>query len=184
MQRSSQQKEHVMHWSNRWLSAVFTAAATLAAPAVFAQGQGDPRGPYLSGGVGVNNDSNTVWNVTGGYQMHRNFAVELGYSDLGRVTINGHPLDASALELSALGIIPLNETFSVYGKLGAYTGLAKGDGFDERHGNVLFGVGGEYAATRDLGVRLQWQRYSGFGGGGIGTKDQDVLSLNAVYHFR
>jgi OOP family OmpA-OmpF porin len=177
-------KEQAMHRSNWWLKAAATAAVVLAAPAALAQAQSDVRGPYLSGGVGVNTDSELVWNLTGGYRLHRNFAAEVAYTDLGKITINGHPLDSRALEIAALGIIPLSEAFSVYARLGAYSGRAKGDGFDEKHGNILFGAGGEYAATRDLGVRVQWQRYSDFGGGGIGTKDQDVFTVNGVYYFR
>jgi hypothetical protein len=177
------EKEQVMHRTNQWLKVAAAAAALFAAPAAFAQAQSDVRAPYISGGVGINNDSELLWNLTAGYRVHRNFAVELGYTDLGKVTVNGHPLDGSALEVAALGIIPLSDALSVYARLGAYSGRAKGDGFDERHGDVLFGAGGEYAATRDLGVRVQWQRYSGFGGGGIGTKDQDVFSINGVYYF-
>lgn len=173
-----------MQVSRLWLNAASAAAVILAAPAAFAQAQTDARAPYVAGGLGFNGDGETVWNLIGGYRLHRNFAVELGYTDLGKTTINGHPLDSSALDAAVLGIIPLNDSFSVYGKLGAYRGRAKGDGFDEKHGNILFGVGGEYAATRDFGVRVQWQRYSRFGGGGIGTRDEDVFLLNGVYHFR
>jgi hypothetical protein len=178
-----------MSSSNRWLKAALAAAVLLGAPAI-AQAQSDARGtdargPYVGGGIGMGSDSNTVWNLIAGYRLHRNIALELGYSDFRDMNINGHPLNNSnAIELSALGILPLNDTFSVYGRLGAYRGQAKGDGFDEKHGDLLVGAGAEYAATRDLGVRVQWSRFSGFGGGGLGSKDQDVFSLNGVYYFR
>jgi hypothetical protein len=36
-----------------------------------------------------------------------------------------------------------------------------------------------------VGVRLEWQRYTDFGGGALGrVSDQDVLWLNAIYRFR
>jgi hypothetical protein len=34
-------------------------------------------------------------------------------------------------------------------------------------------------------VRLEWQRYTDFGGGALGgVSDQDVITLGAIYRFR
>ncbi len=170
---------------NRWLKGALVCAAALASSAALGQAQNEARGPYLGAGIGGGNDMDGAWNLIAGYRVHRNVAVELGYTDLRRLNINGHQLDdGTAIELSALGILPLNESFSVFGRLGGYRGRAKGDGFDEKHGDLTFGAGGEFLATRDLGVRVQWQRYTGFGGGGLGSKDEDVFLVNGVYYFR
>jgi OOP family OmpA-OmpF porin len=171
---------------DRWFKAAALAAVSLAAVPAFAQTtETELRGPYIGGGIGTGSDTDTTWNLVAGWRLHRNVAVELGYTDLRNLNLNGQPLDKSnTVELSALGILPLNEKFSVFGRLGGYHGQAKGSGFDEKHDDLLFGAGGEFAATRDLGVRLQWTRYSGFGGGGLGSKDEDLLSLNGIYYFR
>jgi hypothetical protein len=170
---------------NRWLkAAVFTAAAA-ASTVVLGQAQNEARGPYFGGGIGGGTDVDGVWSLLAGYRLHRNIAVEGAYTDLRRLKLNGQQLDdGTAFELSALGILPLNESFSVFGRLGGYRGRAKGNGFDEKHGDLTFGAGGEFLATSDLGVRVQWQRYAGFGGGGLGSKDEDVLLLNGIYYFR
>lgn len=169
----------------RWLAA--TAALTgvaLSAPA-FAQMQADERVPYLGGGLAVNDDEESVWRLFGGYRAHRNFAVELGYIDLGDMTIAGTTANTSVWELVGLGIYPLNERFSVFGKLGAYRGTAKGAGITERRNDLTFGLGGQYDVGRNLGVRLEWQRYTDFGGGGFGgVTDQDVIGVSALYRFR
>jgi hypothetical protein len=74
----------------------------------------EERGLHLGGGLGANDDSESVWRLFGGYRAHRNLAV-----------------------------------------------------------------------SRNLGVRLEWQRYTDFGGGGFGgVSDQDVISVNAIYRFR
>jgi len=171
---------------NRWFKAAALTLTSLAVVPAFAQTtQSNLRGPYIGGGIGASSDTDTTWNLVAGYRLHPNVAVELGYTDLHNLNLGGQPLNKSnAVELSALGILPLNERFSLFGRLGGYRGQAKGNGFDEKHSDLLVGAGGELAVTGDLGVRVQWTRYAGFGGGGLGSKDQDVLSLNGIYYFR
>ena len=173
----------------RWMAAGAAAAGiTLTVPA-FAQMTADlpqeERGLYLGGGLGLNDDTESVWRLFGGYRAHRNLAVELGYIDLGKMTLGGRPADGEAWELVGLGIAPLNEQFSVYGKLGGYRGEARGGGIIETRNDLTFGFGAQYDVNRNLGVRLEWQRYTDFGGGGFGAvEDQDVVSVNAIYTFR
>lgn len=171
----------------------FIAAATAALTAAFAapalgQMRADLehyRAPYIGGGLGVNDDTESVWRVFAGYRANRNFAVELGYVDLGDITINGRPANTSAWELVGLGLMPLNETVSLYGKAGFYRGQAKGGGITERRTDLTFGFGGQYEVSRNVGVRLEWQRYTDFGGGGFGgVTDNDLISVNAIYRFR
>jgi OmpA-OmpF porin, OOP family len=173
----------------RWMAAGAAAAGMALALPAFAQMRADlpqeDRGLYLGGGLGANDDSESVWRLFGGYRAHRNLAVELGYIDLGDMTINGRPANAEAWELVALGIAPLNEEFALYGKLGGYRGEANGGGISETRNDLTFGFGAQYEVSRNLGVRLEWQRYTDFGGGPFGgVSDQDVISLNALYRFR
>lgn len=173
----------------RWMAAGAAAAGMALALPAFAQMRADlpqeDHGLYLGGGLGANDDSESVWRLFGGYRVHRNLAVELGYIDLGDMTINGRPANAEAWELVALGIAPLSEQFSLYGKLGGYRGEARGGGIKETRNDLTFGFGGQYDVSRNLGVRLEWQRYTDFGGGGFGgVSDQDVISVNAIYRFR
>ena len=171
----------------RWISATAALAAAFAAPAL-GQMRADveePRGMYLGGGLGVNDDTKSVWRLFGGYRFTRNFAAEFGYVDVGQATINGRSANTSAWELVALGIAPMGERFSLYGKLGGYRGVAKGGGITSRRTDLTFGLGAQYDVDRNLGVRVEWQRYTDFGGGGFGgVLDQDVVSLNAIYRFR
>jgi OOP family OmpA-OmpF porin len=172
----------------RWMAGAAAAGMALALPAL-AQMRADPpqeeRALYLGGGLGANDDSESVWRLFGGYQAHSNLAVEFGYIDLGEMTINGRAANGEAWELVALGIAPLGERFALYGKLGGYRGEARGGGITETRNDLTFGFGGQYDVNRNLGVRLEWQRYTDYGGGGFGgVSDQDVISVNAIYRFR
>jgi OOP family OmpA-OmpF porin len=171
-------RKHVM------VAAAAAAGIALAGPAL-GQAQFATPGFYAGGGVGSNDDSEWLLRLFGGYQLHRNIAVELGYTNIGDVTIASQPAKAEAWEVAALGIIPLSELFSIYTKLGAYRGEAKGDGRKEKHNDLLFGVGGQFDLAPNVGLRLEWQRYTDFGGGGFGgASDLDVVSLNALWRFR
>lgn len=147
--------------------------------------QAPERAPYFGGSIGMNDDEEATWRLFGGYQVHRNFAVELGYADLGDMNIGGRGVNSEAWDLVAVGILPVFEGLSVLGKLGAYRGEARGSGLSERRTDLTWGVGAQYDMTRNLGVRLEWQRYTDFGRGAFGAGgDQDVLSLGAIYRFR
>src|SRR5690606_4871386 len=63
-------------------------------------------------------DEDTAFSVFGGYQFHRNFALELGYTDFGKLEPRGEGanLEASSVSLAAVGILPFTEKFSGYAK--------------------------------------------------------------------
>src|SRR3954452_22261851 len=76
-------------------------------------------------GPGVScEDTDTAFKIFGGYQINRNFGVELGYTDLGKVEASGGGVTASietrAFELVGVGRYPINTQFPIYGKLALY----------------------------------------------------------------
>lgn len=170
---------------NSLLAATLISAAALACGPAAAQMQAqDQRAPYVGGSLGIN-DGESAWRLFGGYRAHRNAAIEFGYADLGEMNIGGNAVNSDAWELSALGILPFGERVSAYGRLGFYRGEARGGGITETNTDLTFGLGAQYDVNRNIGVRLEWQRYSDFGGGAFGAvSDEDVVWLNAVYRFR
>jgi OOP family OmpA-OmpF porin len=161
------------------------AAAAAANPAAAQYSLGEEPGFYAGATFGINSDDETAWRLLGGYQVNRNFALELGYHDLGRHNIAGFPLESNAVEVLGIGRLPLNEQAAVYGKLGGYRSTSKGGGADETHHDITFGIGFEYALSQSLAARGEWQRYRALGGGAISqTSDLDVYSVGAIYRFR
>ena len=161
------------------------AAALAAGPAAAQYSLGEEPGFYAGATLGMNGDDEMAWRLFGGYQANRNFALELGYHDLGKHNIAGFPLESDAVEVLGVGRLPLNEQAALYGKLGGYRSTSKGGGANERQVDITFGVGFEYALSQNLAARGAWQRYHGLGGGAIGqTGDLDVYSVGANYRFR
>jgi OOP family OmpA-OmpF porin len=151
-------------------------------------------------------DKDSSWKIFGGYQINRNFAVELGYSDLGAVTASTpsfvlFPLvipaatltiEAKAWELVAIGSVPLADRFSVFGKAGLYRadtdtrvdfGAAGSTTESDSNTDLTFGVGLRYDFTRNFGVRAEWQFYSAVAAGFGEESDVDVMSVGLVWKF-
>jgi opacity protein-like surface antigen len=91
---------------------------------------------------------------------------------------------------SVLGILPIGERFSVYGRAGLSLLNAKGtaritvDGESQRasqssqKSDAMFGVGAEYSLTRHFAIRLAWDRYFDVGTENVaGDTDADLFSL-------
>lgn len=106
------------------LGLLTTSMATLAA-------SWDPT-PILGLGVGrvtIETDevglkgSSTAWEIFGGIEFNRYFALEAGYMDGGKIkdTVLGAVVEAdtTAFTVSAVGTIPINDVLGIYGRAGA-----------------------------------------------------------------
>lgn len=148
-----------------------TLAAVLLAGASVAQAQDS--GFYAGVGAGqalvderAYDDEDTAFSVFGGYQFHRNFALEAGYTDFGSLEpdVAGTDLELSSASLTAVGILPFTERFSGYAKAGfqrweldgaipGLTGTAKDDGTDP-----VYGVGLQYRFNDLVALRGEYTR--------------------------
>ena len=196
---------------NTYIAAAFAAIGMAVSSASMAQ-QKPESGWYVGGSIGQSeaqdlcdgisgcDDTDTAWKIFGGYHVNRNFAIEGGYTDLGKSTINATgpggnlnaTIEATAFELVGLGSLPLGNQFSVFGKIGLYRGEveARGSGVvlgapvnlseDDSGTDLTFGFGARLDITRNFGVRGEWQRYSDMGG----DIDIDVLSVGVVFRFQ
>ena len=152
-------------------------------------------------------DSDTAFGLGGGYQLNENFALEFAYVDLGSANYRfaatvedgqGNQADADVeLEssadgpvFSALGIWPIGERFSLFGRVGfsllnakgtarvTIDGETAGGSQDSQKADPLFGIGAEYNLGKHFGLRLTWDRYLDVGTENTtGDIDSDVYSL-------
>ncbi|MDD4943434.1 MAG: outer membrane beta-barrel protein [Rhodoferax sp.] len=148
-------------------------------------------------------DRDRSFRLLGGYQFNRNFAVEGGYFDLGQFgfttpttplgTLNGS-IRLKGVNLDALGILPITDKFSAFGRLGL-THTQASDTFvgtgavnvlnpnpSTRGTNLKVGLGLQYALTDALSLRTEIERYRI--DDAVGNKgDVDVVSVGLVYRF-
>jgi OOP family OmpA-OmpF porin len=151
----------------------------------------------------VDDDSDVGYKLFGGYKFNKNFALEAGYFNLGNSgfiatvpggTLNGN-MKIGGLNLDAVGILPLTERFSVFGRVGINYAKTK-DHFTSTGGvgittnpnptanqiNPKVGLGFQYNFTESLGMRAEMERYRV--DDAVGHKgDIDLVSLGLVYRF-
>ena len=106
-----------------------------------------------------------------GYHFNEHLALEGGYVDLGEFDVEARPgssVEIDGFQFVAVGIIPIKEKFSVFGKAGAYAWDADGELGDYQGTVFTFGVGVTYAGK--VAVRVEWERF-----------DIDLLSVSVVF---
>lgn len=167
----------------------------------------DARIRPLLPGAAINDDNKgNAFKLFGGYQFNRNFALEGGYFNLGEFgyTANSAPTLAATLSgkiklqglnLDAVGMLPLDDKFSVFGRLGLQYAQAK-DTFTSTGAaptpanpnpsksalNYKAGVGAQYDFNPSLGMRVEAERYRI--DDAINNKgDIDLYSIGLVYRF-
>lgn len=136
--------------------------------------------------VGSSASSNpTGWGVFIGHMFNPNFAFEAEYLNLGEIKSGTNSAKSTGFSLSGLAAFPMNDQFSLFGKLGyaLITGEPGGTftGSDRKSRAVTYGFGGQFNVTPTVGVRLAWDKYkfrdSGFNG------NANLVSVGGVFMF-
>jgi hypothetical protein len=82
---------------------------------------------------------------------------------LGEIKSGSNTVKSTGFSVSGIGSIPLNERFSLFGKLGyaVITGEPGGSftGSDANNRAVTYGFGGQINIGTAVGVRLGWDKY-------------------------
>ena len=176
--------------NKKWFAAMLGAAAMAVSAGAIAQ-QADT-GWYVGGSIGQSDldiDKDTAWKISAGYQLNRNLSVELGYTNLGEVSESAFgataSFEATAFEVIGLYKFPVANQLSIYGLAGiamvegeatvSIPGLGSQSTSDDST-ELTFGVGAQYDFSRNMGARLQWQRYGA-------DEDIDVISVGVVVKF-
>jgi opacity protein-like surface antigen len=132
--------------------------------------------------------------IFGGVELTPMFGIEAGYTDIRKsdhtFTVAGVPgtatSDGSRSYLAGKATMPINEAFSVYGKLGAgYSKVnvnsatplvSRSDSKTELYG----AIGGQYNINQKVALTMEYERYGK-------TKDfgvkADALTVGARYNF-
>ena len=145
-------------------------------------------------------DTDAGWRVFLGYKFNESFGVGVSYLDLGTLEAAGtafggftDEIEATALEAWVMGILPINEQFSLFGTLGVFSWdqeVIYSDSFEDFRGDVdgsgfAFGVGATYWLNEDFGVHATWHRYPDVGDRNITghENDRDLYGIGVVFTF-
>jgi OmpA-OmpF porin, OOP family len=140
-------------------------------------------------GAGFDADD-TAFKVFGGYNFNANFAVELAFIDGGkpdeRFGAGQVEVAVDGINLSAVGRLPVNDKFSVFGKLGfasydvevkgriGNTVVASDSGSDE---DLSYGIGAAFNIIPAVELRAEYEAID------VSDGSFNVLSVGGVYKF-
>jgi OOP family OmpA-OmpF porin len=152
----------------------------------------------------ISDDSRDIgYKLFAGKKINKNFAIEGGYFNLGQFgfTANTTPagsltgnIKLQGLNLDAVGILPITEKFSAFGRVGVQYHQAR-DTFTrtgavtvsnpsprKSEANYKVGLGVQYDFTPSLGMRGEWERYRI--NDAVGNRGNiDALMVSLVYMF-
>lgn len=129
----------------------------------------------------------------GGFAFSRNVALEMAYVDLGKLTysgsygfvpVTGGTLETSGFNFAFVGTIPLNPSFSIFGKLGMFMWEAEardvtgGFPFSQTIDDVdiSYGFGAAYNFNKSFSVQAEWEQYEA-------VDTISLLSVGVVFRF-
>jgi outer membrane immunogenic protein len=165
------------------MSARAFLAALLFVPAVAsAQETGGYLGvdiAYSRAGINTANNESTAYGAFAGYFATRNFAVELGYRELG--DFGG--LKADAISAAGLWLVPMNDRLDLYFKVGVARTDAQAGPLSSTRTAALVGAGFQYDLARSIFGRLAWERYPKVGGSSTGEGNVDLVGLGLGLRF-
>ena len=160
---------------------------------------------FVTSSLAGGNDRDLGYKVFGGYRFHQHFALEGGYFNLGEFGYLANTVPAGSLtgnvelqgvNLDLVGIWPITDSFSAFGRVGATYVEAKGRFVgtgavlltpgvtepEERGANYKLGLGLQYDFSDSLAMRLEAERYRV--DDSIGNEgDVDLYSLGLVFGF-
>jgi opacity protein-like surface antigen len=163
-------------------------------------------------------DSDTTYGLTFGYQFMPYLAVEGQYLELGEAKYSasgdifdtftketvaadiGMSMDSSGFALSVLGILPIQEVWEVYARLGMYFGdteadfsVTLDDGFEtitesmsesKSEEEFFYGIGGGYTFNETWNVRVEYTIFQDIGDEDLtGEADVDRFVIGLNYRF-
>lgn len=145
---------------------------------------------YIGGSIGQSDyedeETDTGFKIYGGYKVNQNFAIEGGYTDLGKISDGSASFSVDGLEIAAVGMLPVNPQFDVFGKVGLFlanteASVAGLGSVDDDSNDIFFGLGVAYQVNQQVSIRGTYDFYGvDFFGLDI---DIDLLAVGVDFKF-
>lgn len=129
---------------------------------------------YCSGETNCE-DKDTAWKLFAGYKVTNNLSAEGAYVNLGDMHKSGENSDISALTINAVGSLPINQQFEMFGKIGAMRWSSDNTSSDENGVGVTYGVGAKMSLNDTTKLRAEWEKFPN-----IDTSDSEKTDVNML----
>lgn len=168
----------------------------VAAPAIAAPMYSSARSNY--GYIGINAGQNkysatststfsasTAYSLFGGYAFNQYIAAEAAYTNLGSAKLDPDDgttsFTGSLMSLSAIGSMPIGQTFALFAKLGyGQSKVESNSSAAETKSGVVYGVGAQFNVGKAVGIRLGYDRFKV---GSTTEVDSSLMTVGALVKF-
>ena len=155
-----------MNSTSKFALKTLAVAALAAAAMTGAQAQSSAApalsGVYVGGSIGstaiTGLSSKVGYGGYAGIKLNENFAIEGAAQSLGKFSVAGTDVKATAYNVSVLAGVPIDPKISVYGRLGYGTVTATAGGSTADTNSALYGVGARYQLNQNLAIRAEYTR--------------------------
>ena len=107
-------------------------------------------------------DNATAYDVYAGGMWNKNFGLEIGMADFGKMNRGASTVDAYGFSVKAVGVMPLSESFSAFAKLGTMYSRTKvntgGSQVSDHGWGSTYGVGVNFDINQQLAAVVEWDQ--------------------------
>lgn len=122
-------------------------------------------------------DKDSSWKGFVGYNINETFSAEATYTNIGDLHKNGTISDISALSLSGVANIDINDQFGVFGKAGFSRWKSKNTDGDKSGSNLSYGAGAKVSLNESMKIRAEWERLPDVSTSHTEKSDIDMMSI-------
>ena len=115
---------------------------------------------YCVGATGCE-DEDTAWKVFGGYKITERLSAEAAYINLGDIHKADGTVqisDVSAFTAAAVGTMPINDRFDIFGKAGVMRWSSDNTAGDESGFGMTYGIGAKMHISERTKLRAEWEK--------------------------
>lgn len=141
-------------------------------------------------------DSDVAYKVYGGAKIHRNFAFEVAYIDMGEAVISDNidtlSIEATGINSSVFGIIAASKNIDVFAKVGlmywdatkSSSGAFNGQIASSTGSYITYGLGANFGISRTFALRAEFEKFPRVGGEQTtGESGVTVITFGAALYF-
>jgi OmpA-OmpF porin, OOP family len=122
-----------------------------------------------------------------GFGINENVAIEAAYTSFGTDNAPNGTLKSTGMSASGVASYPINEQFSVFGKLGFaattidVTVISPAASASFNHTGMTYGFGAQFNVNKQIGIRAGYDSYQV--GDSNSSDAQNVMSVGGIFKF-
>jgi len=122
-------------------------------------------------------DKDSSWKGFVGYNINELFAAEAAYTSIGDLHKEGTSSDISALSLSGVANLRVNDQLNVFGKVGLSRWKSENTDGNKSGSGINYGVGAKINLNESMKIRAEWERLPSVATSNTEESDIDMLSV-------